>query len=131
VSQTKTAAAPKPAFAPVRVVPLPGGAKLVFCSGVTARGSAAEEQGAEAQAEECFARLGRALAAEGGALSDLIKVNTFLTDMRDYAAFDAVRRRAFEAVETPPASTCIGGACFTTPLTRIEIEGVAVVTPKA
>ena len=122
--------APKPAFAPARVVPLPGGAKLVFCSGVTARGSAAETQGAEAQVEECFARLARALEGEGGALSDLIKVNTYLADMRDYAAFDAVRRRAFEQLATPPASTCIGGASFTTPLTRIEIEGVAVVTPK-
>ncbi len=118
---------PKPAFAPARVVPLPGGAKLVFCSGVTARGSAAESQGAEAQAEECFARLGRALAAEGGSLADLIKVNTYLTDMRDYAAFDAVRRRAFADLAAPPASTCIGGASFTTPLTRIEIEGIAVV----
>jgi hypothetical protein len=29
-------APPKPAFAPTRSLPLPGGAKLVFCSGVTA-----------------------------------------------------------------------------------------------
>ena len=122
--------AQNPAFAPARVVPLGGGAKLVFCSGVTARGSAAESQGAEAQAEECFARLARALAGEGASLSDLIKVNTYLSDMRDYAAFDAVRRRAFAELATPPASTCIGGASFTTPLTRIEIEGVAVVTPR-
>ena len=34
-------APPKPLFPPARVVPLGGGAKLVFCSGVTARGSAA------------------------------------------------------------------------------------------
>jgi 2-iminobutanoate/2-iminopropanoate deaminase len=114
--------AQNPAFAPARVVPLGGGAKLVFCSGVTARGSAAE-----AQAEECFARLACALAGEGAALSDLIKVNTYLSDMRDYAGFDAARRRAFAELATPPASTCIGGATFTTPLTRIEIEGVAVV----
>ncbi len=120
-------AAQKPAFAPARVVPLGGGAKLVFLSGVTARGSAAEQQGAEAQAEECFARLARALVGEGASLSDLIKVNTYLSDMRDYAAFDAARRRAFAELATPPASTCIGGATFTTPLTRIEIEGVAVV----
>ena len=119
--------AQNPAFAPARVVPLGGGAKLVFCSGVTARGSAAEAQGAEAQAEECFARLACALAGEGAALSDLIKVNTYLSDMRDYAGFDAARRRAFAELATPPASTCIGGATFTTPLTRIEIEGVAVV----
>lgn len=123
--------AQKPAFAPARVVPLGGGAKLVFCSGVTARGSAAEAQGAEAQAEECLARLACALAGEGAALSDLIKVNTYLSDMRDYAGFDAAHRRAFAELATPPASTCIGGATFTTPLTRIEIEGVAVVAAAA
>jgi 2-iminobutanoate/2-iminopropanoate deaminase len=121
----------KPAFAPARVVPLPGGAKLIFCSGVTARGSAAEAGGVEAQAEECFARLGRALAAEGAALGDLLKVNTWLADMRDYAGFDAARRRAFAGLATPPASTCVGGAQFTTTASRIEIEGVAVWTPPA
>ena len=119
-----------PAFSPARVVPLPGGARLVFCSGVTARGSAAEGQGVEAQAEECFARLGRALAAEGAALQDLLKVTTWLADMRDYAGFDAARRRAFAGLETPPASTCVGGAQFTTTGSRIEIEGIAVAVPR-
>lgn len=116
-----------PAFAPTRALPLPGGARLVFCSGVTARGSAAEGQGVEAQAEECFARLVRALEREGGTLADLLKVTTYLADMRDYAGFDTVRRRALSGLATPPASTCVGGATFTTPMTRIEIEGIAVV----
>ena len=120
----------KPAFSPARVVPLPGGAKLIFCSGVTARGSAAEAEGVEAQAAECFARLGRALAAEGASLQDLLKVNTWLADMRDYAGFDAARRRAFAELAAPPASTCVGGAQFTTTASRIEIEGVAVWSPK-
>lgn len=121
----------KPAFSPARVVPLPGGAKLIFCSGVTARGSAAEAQGIEAQAEECFVRLARSLAGEGAGLGDLLKVNTWLTDMRDYVGFDAVRRRVLAACATPPASTCVGGALFTSPHARIEIEGVAVWTPPA
>ncbi|MBV1799554.1 RidA family protein [Siccirubricoccus sp. G192] len=120
----------KPAFSPARVVPLPGGAKLIFCSGVTARGSAAEAEGVEAQAAECFARLGRALAAEGASLQDLLKVNTWLADMRDYAGFDAARRHAFAELATPPASTCVGGAQSTTTASRIEIEGVAVWSPK-
>ena len=95
---------PKPAFAPTRCLPLPGGAKLVFCSGVTARGSAAEAQRVEAQAEECFARLTRALAQEGGSFADVLKLNTYLSDMRDYAGFDAVRRRILAALPVPPAS---------------------------
>ncbi len=123
------AAPQRPAFSPTRVVPLPGGAKLIFCSGVTARGSVAETLGVEEQAEECFARLKRALAAEGASLHDLLKINTWLADMRDYPGFDAARRRAFAELATPPASTCVGGAQFTTTMSRIEIEGVAVWTP--
>jgi len=118
----------RPAFAPARVLPLPGGGKLIFCSGVTARGSAAEGGPVEQQAEECFARLGRALAAEGAGLEHLLKINTYLADMRDYAGFGAARQRAFAALAVPPASTCVGGATFTTTTCGIEIEGIAVVT---
>ena len=116
----------RPAFSPARVLPLPGGGKLIFCSGVTARGSAAEGGTAEAQTEECLARLGRALAAEGAGLSDLLKINTYLSDMRHYAGFDAVRRKTLSVLPTPPASTCVGGAQFTTTTCCIEIEGIAV-----
>ncbi|MBM3588895.1 MAG: RidA family protein [Alphaproteobacteria bacterium] len=118
---------PKPAFALTRRLLLPGGAKLVFCSGVTARGSTAETQGVEAQAEECFACLTCALAQEGGSVADVLKLNTYLSDMRDYAGFDAVRRRILAPLAVPPASTCVGGASFTTPLTRLEIEAIAVI----
>jgi enamine deaminase RidA (YjgF/YER057c/UK114 family) len=127
MSQTTAPAPAKPAFPPTRSLPLPGGAKLVFCSGVTARGSAAEGGPSEAQAEECFARIARALAAEGAGLRDLLKLNTWLGDMRHYAGFDAVRRRVLADVPVPPASTCVGGALFTSPGCGIEIEGIAVV----
>jgi enamine deaminase RidA (YjgF/YER057c/UK114 family) len=116
-----------PLFPPARVVPLGGGAKLVFCSGVTARGSAAENQPAEVQATECLARLERALAGEGASLAQLIKITTWLSDMRHYEGFNTARRRAFAALATPPASTCVGGASFTTTTVCIEIEGIAVV----
>jgi 2-iminobutanoate/2-iminopropanoate deaminase len=121
----------KPPFAPARVLPLPGGGKLIFCSGVTARGSAAEGGPVEAQAEECLAHLGRTLAAEGATLADLLKINTWLSDMRHYAGFDAARRRAFAAFATPPASTCVGGVQFTTTGCVIEIEGIAVLAGRA
>ncbi|MFM7422180.1 MAG: RidA family protein, partial [Alphaproteobacteria bacterium] len=87
-------------------------------------------QGVEAQAEECFARLTRALAQEGGSFADVLKLNTYLSDMRDYAGFDAVRRRILAPLAVPPASTCVGSASFTTPLTRIEIEAIAVIGAK-
>ncbi len=118
----------KPAFSPTRVLPLPGGARLIFCSGVTARGSQAESQGIEAQSEECWARLIRNLEAEGATLKDVLKTTAWIADMRDYPGFDAVRRRVLEACDPPPASSCLGGAVFTTPLCRVEIEAIAVVT---
>jgi len=117
----------RPAFSPARVVPLGNGAKLIFLSGVTARGSAAEGGGVEGQAEECLNRLARALAAEGADFSHLLKINTYLSDMRHYDGFDAVRRRVLSVLPTPPASTCVGGAQFTTTGCCIEIEGIAVV----
>ena len=119
--------ATSPAFSPARVVPLGNGAKLIFLSGVTARGSAAEGGGVEAQAEECLARLRRALQAEGADFANLLKINTYLSDMRHYAGFDTVRRRILSVLPTPPASTCVGGAQFTTTGCCIEIEGIAVV----
>jgi 2-iminobutanoate/2-iminopropanoate deaminase len=120
-------AAPRPLFSPARVVPLGGGAKLIFCSGVTARGSAAAGRPAEEQARECLARLERALAAEGAGLGHLIKTTVWLADMRDYEGFNAARRAVMAELEELPASTCVGGAQFTSTDCRIEIEGIAVV----
>ena len=118
---------PRPLFPPTRIVPLGGGAKLVFCSGVTARGSDAAGKPVQDQARECLARLERALAAEGAGFANLIKITTWLSDMRHYEGFNEVRRAAFAALETPPASTCVGGAQFTSTDVCIEIEGIAVV----
>jgi len=116
----------RPLFPPARVVPLGGGAKLIFCSGVTARGSAAAGGTVQDQARECLAKLGRALAAEGADLSHLLKITTWLTDMRHYDGFNEVRSAAFAHLPTPPASTCVGGAQFTTTDVCIEIEAIAV-----
>jgi len=119
--------ATKPLFPPARVVPLGGGAKLVFCSGVTARGSDAAGKPVQDQARECLARLERALAGQGADISHLIKITTWLSDMRHYDGFNEVRRAAFAALDPGPASTCVGGAQFTSTDVCIEIEAIAVV----
>jgi enamine deaminase RidA (YjgF/YER057c/UK114 family) len=113
-------------FPPARVVPLGGGATLIFCSGVTARGSAAAGLPVQDQARECLARLERALAAEGAGLAHLIKTTVWLSDMRHYEGFNEARRAAFAVLGDLPASTCVGGAQFTSTDVCIEIEGVAV-----
>lgn len=121
--------APKPLFPPARVIPLgaAGGAKLIFCSGVTARGSAAAGGSVQDQSRECLARVERALLAHGADFTHLIKITTWLSDMRHYDGFNEVRRAAFAALDPGPASTCVGGAQFTTTDVCIEIEAIAVV----
>ena len=66
------------------------------------------------------------LAGEGAGLAHLLKITTWLSDMRHYDGFNEVRRAAFAGLATPPASTCVGGAQFTTTDVCIEIEGIAV-----
>ncbi|MBX9701519.1 MAG: RidA family protein [Acetobacteraceae bacterium] len=120
-------AAPKPLFPPARAVPLGGGAKLIYCSGVTARGSAAAGKPVQDQTRECLARIERALAAEGADFTHLVKITTWLSDMRHYDGFNEVRRAAFAALDPGPASTCVGGAQFTSTDVCIEIEAIAAV----
>jgi enamine deaminase RidA (YjgF/YER057c/UK114 family) len=121
------ATAPKPLFPPARVIPLGGGAKLIFCSGVTARGSDAAGKPVQDQARECLARVTKALAAQGADFTHLIKITTWLSDMRHYDGFNEVRRAAFADLDPGPASTCVGGAQFTSTDVCIEIEAIAVV----
>lgn len=117
----------KPLFPPTRVVPLGGGAKLIFCSGVTARGSAAAGKPVQEQTRECLAKLERALAAEGATWADVLKTTTWLSDMRHYDGFNEARSAFYMRLATSPASSTIGGAQFTSTDVCIEIEAIAVV----
>ncbi len=121
----------KPLFPPMRVVPLGGGAKLIFCSGVTARGSAAAGKPVQEQTRECLAKLERALAAEGATWADVLKTTTWLSDMRHYDGFNEARSAFYAQLPSPPASSTIGGAQFTTTDVCIEIEAIAVVPARS
>jgi len=124
-----TPVAPKPvkpigAYSPVRVIPI-GTAKLVFISGLTSGGDAPYDMAR--QAEIIFARMNALLAEAGGDLGHLVKITTFLTDMRQYAAYNAVRNRIFGPFATPPASATVGTTQLVSADAMIEIEGVALI----
>lgn len=124
-----TPAAPKPikpigAYSPLRIIPI-GANKLVFISGLTSGGDAPYDMAA--QAEIVFARMNALLAEAGGGLAHLVKITTFLTDMRQYDAYNAVRNRVFGAIATPPTSATVGTTQLVSPDAMIEIEGVAVI----
>lgn len=111
-------------YSPYRVVDL-GAVKMVFVSGLTSGGEAPHDT--KAQAEIVFAKMAELLQSEGGGLEHLVKITTFLTDIRDYALYNEVRNKTFEGAPNPPASATVGGAELVRPEARIEIEGVAVI----
>ncbi|MGB3490500.1 MAG: RidA family protein [Xanthobacteraceae bacterium] len=110
-------------FSRVKTVPL-GAATLLFVSGITARENAPYD--VAKQTEIIFARMGELLAEHGAGLADVVKIGVFLTDMREYDQYNAVRNRIFADVSSPPASTAVE-AKLGKPALRIEIEAVAIV----
>jgi enamine deaminase RidA (YjgF/YER057c/UK114 family) len=77
-----------------------------------------------AQAEQCFANIERILAQAGATLSDVVALNTFLTDRENAMAFLKLRGRLFP--ERPPATTTVI-AQLINPLYLIEIQAWAAV----
>ena len=74
------------------------------------------------QTGQCFANLIAVLEAAGLALDNVIKCNTYLTDMKDFDEYDAAYRSFF--AEPYPARTTVQVAAL--PMgANIEIEMVA------
>ncbi len=64
------------------------------------------------------------LEANGGTLENVVKVTSFVTDLREAAASGEVRRKYFQGGF--PASTQVQCAALGTPDLKIEIEAIAV-----
>jgi 2-iminobutanoate/2-iminopropanoate deaminase len=75
----------------------------------------------EAQTRQTLENVGRCLAAAGCGLEDVIKVNAFITDMANFAGFNAVYREYF--TEPYPVRTTVQAGLA--PGLLIEIEGTA------
>ena len=99
--------------------------QLVFVSGqagVADDGRIAD--GFDAQAEQAFRNLERALKAAGSSLRQLAKVTIFLTSMENFSKIVALRRKWFSAPY--PADTIVEVSALYTPEAMIEIEAIAV-----
>jgi len=77
----------------------------------------------QAQANQVFANLGRALASVGASFKDVVKTTTFLTDLQNLAALRETRARYFD-VKHPPANTLIPVMTLARPDLLLEIEAV-------
>ena len=107
-------------------VEVPEGVRLVVTSGqlgLAADGTVPD--GAEAQAEICFANLAAILAEGGAGRQHVIRINAFVTDRAHMAGYMAVRDRWLEGLETLPASTLVIVSGFTRPEFVVEVEVTA------
>lgn len=105
-------------------IAVPGGAKLVFCSGqvgIAADGTIPPD--CTAQAETCFANISAILREAGLGLSDIVRLNAYVTAREHLAPYMDVRNRLFS--RPYPASTLMVVSGFARPELVVEIEAVA------
>ncbi|MDO8490612.1 MAG: RidA family protein [Dehalococcoidia bacterium] len=81
-----------------------------------------------AQTEQVMQNLKQAVELTGGALSDVVKLTTFITNPAYTPAVLAARSRYFP--QDPPASTLLAVNALALPELLVEIEAVAVLSPK-
>src|SRR5437764_13269524 len=104
------------------------GGKTVYISGQIALDKDGKVVGAGdigAQTEQVFKNLQTALAAAGATFKDVVKMNTYTTDMSQVQAIRDVRARYFGDVT--PASTLVQVVHLARPEFLLEIEVIAVV----
>jgi enamine deaminase RidA (YjgF/YER057c/UK114 family) len=77
----------------------------------------------QAQADQVFSNLRRALASVGASFGDVMKTTTFITDLKNTPALRETRARYFDAAH-PPANTLIPVTALARPDLLLEIEAV-------
>ena len=113
------------------IVEVTGPAKTVYISGQIAFDKEGKLVGAgdmKAQAEQVFKNLQVALDAVGAKFSDVVKMNTYVTDMDKAPAVREVRAKYF--TDNTPASTLVQVVHLARPELMLEIEVIAVVSFK-
>ena len=113
------------------IVEVSGPAKTVYISGQIAYDKDGTIVGAgdmKAQAEQVFKTLQAALDAAGATFSDVVKMNSYITDMSKVQAVRDVRARYFG--DATPASTFVQVAGLVRPELMLEIEVIAVVAAR-
>lgn len=105
---------------------LPPGVWLLATSGqlgLSRNGTVPE--GAQAQADICFANLDALLAEAGGDRSHAVRLNAYVTDRAHMAGYMAARDAWLAEVAVLPASTLMIVSGFTRPEFVVEVEMLA------
>jgi enamine deaminase RidA (YjgF/YER057c/UK114 family) len=105
-----------------------GAETIVFISGQVDyddRGQPGHPGDFAAQARATLSALKAQVEAAGGTLANIVKLTTFLTDLRYRADLATIREEFFG--KRAPASTLIGVTALAQPTWMIEIEAIAVI----
>jgi 2-iminobutanoate/2-iminopropanoate deaminase len=77
------------------------------------------------QSSQIFKNIESLLAVAGATMADVIKINTFLTDMSQYGEFSKARNEAFPA--GVPASASYSTPALALPSLLVEVEAIAII----
>jgi reactive intermediate/imine deaminase len=113
-----------PNGAKVPLVPATRVGDLIFCSGALGvdENFKLVEGGVGAQTRQALANLQSVLATAGATLADVAKTTVWLTDLADFAVFNAAYAEAFG--DTLPARSTVTSA-LAIPGALVEIEAIA------
>lgn len=110
-----------------QAVKVEGARTILYLSGQVAydpNGGAAHAGDFKAQARAALQAVKAQVEAGGGTMRDIVKVNTYLTDIRHRADYGAIREEFFG--RKMPASTLVQVVALAQPEFLIEIEAIAV-----
>ncbi|MCU1492850.1 MAG: Endoribonuclease [Acidimicrobiaceae bacterium] len=115
-----------------QVVVAKGGGRMVFISGMSARDSTGLIVGrgdVSAQCHQVCRNLQIAVAAAGGTLDDIVRVEVYVRNMGDFSAIQHVRREYFS--DPPPASTMVEVSRLAHEDLLLEITAIAMVDDRS
>jgi enamine deaminase RidA (YjgF/YER057c/UK114 family) len=110
-----------------QVVEAPAGGRLLFVSGLTSRDARGEIVGVgdvTGQTRQVLRRMAGVLEAAGATLDDVVQIRTYVRNMEDWPAIEAVWREVWS--EPWPASTCVEISRLHDTRQLIEMDAVAV-----
>ena len=111
-----------------QAVKVTGAHTILFLAGQVAyddKGNPAHRGDFAGQARVVFQAVKAQVEAGGGTMQSIVKLNTYLTDIRHRADLMPVRKEFFG--EKTPASTLVAVAALAHPDWLIEVEAIAVV----
>jgi enamine deaminase RidA (YjgF/YER057c/UK114 family) len=112
-----------------QAVKVTGAETILYLSGQVAyddNGGVAHPGDFKAQARAALQAVKAQVEAGGGTMANIVKVNTYLTDIRHRVDYGPIREEFFGKNKKMPASTLVAVSALAQPEFLIEIEAIAV-----